>query len=203
MSTFEQIANGETAANTDFDMEAVNDRVNEWIMNADHDPTMAEMYGMVVGLIYGVDFATLIAPAPDYLTYDTLSHVVDYFRSKQGEREALKRIGAVQEPRILEFDEIVDYAKDHVYVYIEDRDYPEDPYLGPAFYLESSRDRVYMITDYGHDHEIMLLKSQYGKTWRCWTDVPSDELMDANPMNNKIDYGNAYFHLPGFESLDS
>ena len=96
--------------------------------------------------------------------------------------EALKE----QQTRLLTFEEV----KDHYSVPISKadieryNDYAED--IKPL-YFEFPHPDGWVVHWRGYDHVSTYLREwekDYGRTWRCWTDKPTDEQRKAEPWKD-------------------
>ena len=105
--------------------------------------------------------------------------------SAEATRMAIEALKA-QQPRLLTFEEV----KDHYFVPISKadivryNDYAED--IKPL-YFEFPNNDGFEVHWRGYDKVSAYLREwikDYGRTWRCWTDKPTDEQRKAEPWKD-------------------
>ena len=78
-----------------------------------------------------------------------------------------------QEPRMLTLEEVQNDCPD--YVYLE----TSTGWLGYCIKDEGESDKYVGYLVYGFDEYFIERWKEYGKTWRCWTAMPTDEQRKA------------------------
>lgn len=95
------------------------------------------------------------------------------------QQERIKELEAGQTARVMTLEEV----KDNEVMYLEDFTEPDDgvePIIRPAVNVEAKNGGIVMLDSVAWDEGfIFVVDSEYGKTWRCWTQRPTDEQREA------------------------
>lgn len=100
------------------------------------------------------------------------------------QRERIAELEAERTERVMTLEEV----KCSEVVYLEDFTEPDDgvePIIRPAVNIEAKNGGIVMLDSVAWDEGfIFVVDSEYGKTWRCWTQRPTDEQRKATPWND-------------------
>ena len=111
-------------------------------------------------------------PCANGLKFDALALI-------RQQQEKIKELEAAQTARMLTLEDV----KDSEVVYLEDFSDLADgvePIIRPAVNVEAKNGGIVMLDSATWDEGfIFVVDSEYGKTWRCWTQRPTDEQMEA------------------------
>lgn len=112
----------------------------------------------------------------EYNVTTLLGDALDMIRKQQ---ERIKELEAGQTARVMTLEEV----KDNEVMYLEDFTEPDDgvePIIRPAVNVEAKNGGIVMLDSATWDEGfIFVVDSEYGKTWRCWTQRPTDEQREA------------------------
>ena len=108
-----------------------------------------------------------------------ISLIDDVRKLITAQQERIKELEAGQTARVMMLEEV----KDNEVMYLEDFTEPDDgvePIIRPAVNVEAKNGGIVMLDSATWDEGfIFVVDSEYGKTWRCWTQRPTDEQREA------------------------